>query len=448
MKNKTLLLILGGLFVAATAWASIVYSQNLVSEAALAVNKNFPLDLKTAGRGGATIKQVAATATYSNAAPAATTFTDGGVASGTFTVTSITGLVGVKASQTITVTSTSSLRNAILVVRGSGSTTQLREGYNWNVGTGTATTAANIARILDKVAGIDASSAGNIIYATATVAGTAGNAFTLSKISAANLTLGGATFSGGVDDAYVDIAGQRLTRGTQWAVGASTVATAGNIATAIRANTTLNAAITVSTSASAVVTLTYKTVGTAGNVALATFPSSITKSGTALVNGTDSAYSLSGTTIHKVAHGLSTGLAALYSTGGFTLSGLTNQTTYYAYRVDADNYKLSTSTTNAVAGTGIVLASTSTAGPHTWTLTPLAMAGTFGFQWQTSDDNVTWTNVPLSVSISSVSFATPFTAGSASWNFGAVGHRYLRVAETQGTSGGMVLTVSVTGRND
>lgn len=445
MNKKSLILLAGALVTAVLVCAGVTYSGYLVNEPALAVNKNFVLDLKTAGRGGTSISRVAATASYSSPSLSAATWTDGGVASATFTVTSISGLEGVQASQTITVDSTSTLRNAILIVNG----VQLREGYNWRVGATPTATATSIAAIVTKVAGIDASASGAVVYATATTPGTAGNAFTLAKISASNISLGGATFAGGVDDAYVEIAGRRLTQGTEWEVGASTAETAGNIATAIRADSILNALVTVSTSASAVATVTYRTVGTDGNVALNTFPSSITRSGNTLVNGTDSAYTLNTTNITKVAHGLSTGLAVLYSTGSsFPISGLTQQTTYYAARIDADTFALATSTQNAVAGTYITLASTSTAGPHSFTVTPIAIAGTFGFQWQTSDDGITYTNVPLSVSISSVSFATPFTAGTASWDFGVVGHRYLRVAETAGTRGGIALQIAVTGRND
>lgn len=445
MKKKVPLLILGALFVAAIVRASIVYNSYLVNEPALAYSTAFVLDLERDGIAGTSINRVSATTAYSSSTLASVQFTDGGVASATFTVTSITGLEAVQASQTITVDSTSSLKNAILYVNG----VPLRQGYQWRVGTTTTTTAENIAAIVTKVTGVDASAAVGVVYATATTAGTAGNAFTLTKISAGNLTLGGATFAGGVDNAYVEIAGERLTRGTHWAVGASTVATAGNIATALRANTVLNALVTISTSASAVGTITMRSVGTAGNVAFGTFPSGITRSGNALTSGADAAWAINTATIHKVSHGLYDAVAVLYSTGAVAIGGLTDQTTYYAYRVDADNFKLATSTTNAVAGTGIVLTSSSTAGPHTYTLAPLTIAGTFGFKWQTSDDGITYVDATIDgVAASSVTFATPYTASSASWNFGAVGHRYLRVLESAGSAGAWNVQVSVTGRND
>lgn len=446
MKKTSLVAVAGGLLLAvALVRAAVVYNAYLVNQPALAYSKNFVLDLKTGGQNGRSIRSVAATAAYSVGTPSPTTFTDGSVATATFTVTSTSTLTGVQATAQITVDSTATLKNAVLFVNG----VRLRSFYEWKVGASTGATATNIATVINRLAGLDASAAGNVVYATATTAGTAGNAFTLTKQAASGLTLSGATFSGGVDNAYVEIAGQRLTRGTDWAVGASTVATAGNIATAIRANSTLNALITVSTSASAVATLTMRAVGTAGNVALNTSPVAITRSGDALTSGTDSAWTINTAVIHKVNHGLYDAVAVLYTTGTVAIGGLTNATTYYASRIDADNFRLATSTSNAVAGTGIVLTSSSTAGPHTYTLTPLTIAGTYGFKWQTSDDNVTWTDATISgVAASSVTFATPYTSGTASWDFGVVGHRYLRVNESAGTAGAMNLQIAVTGNSD
>lgn len=443
MKKKTLLCVLGGLLVAVAVRAGINYSANLVNETAIAYAKRFVLDLKTGGRGGTSIKTVAATAVYSNGTPSSTSFTDGSVGSGTLTVGSTSSLVAVSATNTITVASTTSLKNAILVVQGSGSQQVLRQGYQWSVGATPTATATSIAAILNRVSGIQASSAGSVVYATATVAGTAGNAFTLSKISAANLTLGGGTFAGGVADAFVQIGGITLTRGANWAVGASTALTAANIANAVRANSTLNALVSPSTS-SAVVTITAKAVGVAGNLSLASGPGSLTNSGVAMTGGTDSAYVVNATSIHKTAHGLTTALPVLY-TSTVTLTGLTTGTTYYAYRVDADNFKLSDTSTGAVAGVGFrTLASGSTAGPHTFTLAPLSIAGTFGFKWQVSDDNATWSDM----SVSSVTFGSPYTSGNANWDFGTVGHRYVGVLVSSGTAGGMAVTVGVTGRNN
>ncbi|MER9494141.1 hypothetical protein NKI86_20190 [Mesorhizobium sp. M0320] len=56
-------------------------------------------------------------------------------------------------------------------------------------------------------------------------------------------------------------------------------------------------------------------------------------------------------TLTKVAHGLSLGSGLMPTT---TVAGLTAGTVYYAIIVDADNFKLATSPTNALAGTPVV----------------------------------------------------------------------------------------------
>tara|TARA_R100001082_G_scaffold99877_1_gene68763 strand:+ start:604 stop:4011 length:3408 start_codon:yes stop_codon:yes gene_type:complete len=58
-------------------------------------------------------------------------------------------------------------------------------------------------------------------------------------------------------------------------------------------------------------------------------------------------------------HGISTGDRCLYDNGGgTTLAGLSDDTVYYAIKVDANTIKLATSTSNATAGTAINLTGT------------------------------------------------------------------------------------------
>lgn len=429
----------GVLALAAAAWASaVVFSGFIVNQPALAYNSTYALDLKTAGRNGRSIDTLAAQAVYSSTTFSNATFTDGGLSVNHLTVSDNTGLVAVAATDQITVASTSSLKNAIVIVKGK----QLRQGYDWFVGTGTATTAVSLASVINKITGIQASAAGGVVYATATVAGTAANAYAVTKISASNLTIAHATFTGGVDNAYVTLNGVTLTQGTDWTRASTSSGTAKAISNAIMATSALST-IFHSTWTSAVVYATSTAVGT-NAYACVGFPSAnLVWAAAVFTSGSDAAWTLNSATIHKVGHGLYTAVPVLYSTGTLAISGLTNQTTYYAYRIDADNFKLATSTTNAVAGTGIVLASTSTAGPHTYTLAPLAITGTFSFKWQASDDGTNWTDM----SVSSVTFPSPYTAGSTLWDFGAVGHRYVRVNVAAGTTGAMNLQVSGTGRN-
>lgn len=66
-------------------------------------------------------------------------------------------------------------------------------------------------------------------------------------------------------------------------------------------------------------------------------------------------------TINITSHGFGNGKAVVYhSNGGTAIGNLTNGVTYYAIKVDADNIKLATTYTNAIAGSVINLSSLGT----------------------------------------------------------------------------------------
>lgn len=160
-------------------------------------------------------------------------------------------------------------------------------------------------------------------------------------------------------------------------------------------------------------------------------------------------------TISGFSTGWTTGLAVLYSTGSVAISGLTNQTTYYISMISGGGtggsgttnpsvFKLSSSLANAVAGTGIVLASSSTAA-NNYTLAPLAFANTSGggVQPAWSDDGVNFVNATTgnwAASISSVTFAS--AGNNTLWDFGPIQHRYLRMSVAPPTSGAMKYTIT------
>lgn len=160
-------------------------------------------------------------------------------------------------------------------------------------------------------------------------------------------------------------------------------------------------------------------------------------------------------TISGFSTGWTTGLAVLYTSATVTISGLTNQTTYYLSVLSGGGtggsgttnpivFKLSSSLSNATAGTGIVLASSSTS-TNNFTLAPLSFTNTSGggVQPQWSDDNTNWTNASTGnygVAITSVTFAS---AGNTTlWDFGPIQHRYLRMKELPPTTGAMVYTIT------
>lgn len=68
-------------------------------------------------------------------------------------------------------------------------------------------------------------------------------------------------------------------------------------------------------------------------------------------------------TIYIYRHGLETGDGLDYYTAGSTIGGLTNDTTYYAIKVDQNRIRIAESYNNAIAGTYINLTSTAT-GTH------------------------------------------------------------------------------------
>lgn len=71
--------------------------------------------------------------------------------------------------------------------------------------------------------------------------------------------------------------------------------------------------------------------------------------------------------VNYIGHALLTGDTLLYSNGGGTsIGGLTNNNTYYVIRVDADNFKLATSLSNAQSGSAISI-TTGVGASHTFT---------------------------------------------------------------------------------
>ena len=62
-----------------------------------------------------------------------------------------------------------------------------------------------------------------------------------------------------------------------------------------------------------------------------------------------------GTNLTSTSHGLSTGDKLVYTAGGTALNNLSSGTTYYAIKVDDNNFRLASSSANASAGTAITV---------------------------------------------------------------------------------------------
>lgn len=318
-------------------------------------------------------------------------------------------------------------------------------GLDWTVADISSNTAINLVTAINADGAISpivtaSTTAATVVTLTCVTKGTACNSNTLA--ASTGLTAGGASFSGGQNPAYVVINGTTLTEGVDWTAVSTTSGSARAISDAIVANSTLNTVIA-STWAAAVVYTTSTAVGVNAYSVYAWPPAAFAwKSTTTFIAGTASAYSLNGTQITATAHGLTLALPVLYSTSGFALSGLTNQTTYYAIPVDANTFGLSLTSTGAVAGSYITLASSSTAGPHTFTVAPLAITGTASFKWQSSNDGTNFFDLP---NATSVTFGSPYTAATTIWD-GTINFKWLRFNFTAPTTGAMNVVVTGQGK--
>lgn len=102
--------------------------------------------------------------------------------------------------------------------------------------------------------------------------------------------------------------------------------------------------------------------------ALVSKPKFLTKLNTFDATST-SVVSTTAETITIPSHGFVTGDAVAYEASGTAIGGLTDGTTYYAIRVDADTIKLATNSSNATAGTAINLSAVGAGATDTLQLT-------------------------------------------------------------------------------
>lgn len=398
---------------------------------------------------------ISAQINYSSAVIPNVTFTDGSVSTFTLTVVSTQGIVGIKATNTITITNNSAIGSSAAITL-NGIT--YKNGEQWQAASVSSNTAISIKNAINNSGGygvIASTTSSTVITLTAVGIGTYANAFTLSSNVAA-LTAGGATFSGGQNAAVFSIKGVFFTAGVDYAIGNSTATTALNIAAAINANSSLNTLVVSSAAVGRYAGIVYTTgtvvasgyaitTSTHSALTIAPFTSSSSVTGAAtgtMYGGAASAYTIQTPVISVTNHGLSTGYGVWFSTGsGFGLSPLAINTTYYAISVDANNFKLASTQANALDGTAITLTSSNTSTTaHSFTLNTIPLTGISLFQLQASNDGINWLPYTLGRNggtISFVSFATPFTSGSTLWDIGSFGYRYLRMKYFGPTFGGV-----------
>jgi hypothetical protein len=333
------------------------------------------------------------------------------------------------------------LLGAILTVNGQ----QLANGIAWNsfdpsTGVSVATRAAlSLATTLNNVVGVAASASGSVVSATATIGGSAGNAFTMSS-NRTGMVVSGPNFAGGRDTATITTDGISLRNGVDWTAGASSTLSALSVAAAINANATLNQ-VMVATNVGGVVYATSTITGTTANFSLSSLTSALTVSG--FTGGGPTSINLTADTISVPNNNLTTALPVLYTkSAGTSPTPLVVGTTYYPIVVDANTFQLSYTSTGAIAGLPINITAQTATGGGSFLLSPSPLSGTAGFKWQESNDDANW----IDVNVSSITFGSPYTAGDVFWDFGQVNMRWLRFKATGPTTGGVAIAVKANGK--
>lgn len=383
-----------------------------------------------------------AQAVYSDGTPATHSIASGGRASATITIgNNPSGLIGTQASLTINVISSASVAGDSVVLNG----VVFTEGSHWNASVSSSTSAANLAAHIDAHPDFVATSLGSTVTVKYASYGVSGNGLPATTTDATNLKLSAATFTGGINQYSIFINGTELKEGTAFNANSSSATTGHNIVVAINANASINTQVIASSSSATPGIVTVKAIAPGySNYNIGSSTTGFLTSG-GFPGGPTSDVDLANDLINKTNHGLTTGLKVLLvTTAGTIPTGLTTGTTYFAIKLNENQYALATTSTTAVAGTKIDL--TGVTDNSTTDVRPLALslAGSNGFFWQASNDNTNFSSLST-VTFSSVTYSA---AGNSVWDFAEFDYKYLRVNFTGPTSGGIALSVKLYGRKD
>lgn len=380
-----------------------------------------------------------AQAVYSDGTPSSHTITSGTRASATITVvTNADALISTQASVTVNIVSTSGVSGDAVTLNG----IVFREGTHWTAVTSTITSASRLATIIDAHRDFVATSVGSTVTVRYAVVGTSGNGLPALTSDSTNLTLGASTFTGGINQHTITINGITLTEGVDFRAVSSSQTTANAITIAVNANSTLNTQVSASSSA-AIVTLTSLVSGYSNYSLTSSTSGFLTSAG--FPGGLNSDVDIANDLFNKTNHGLTTGLKVLIATTtNAPPTGLSNQTTYYAIKLNENQYALATTSTTAVSGTKIDITGITNSASMDVKPLALSLAAGNGFFWQASNDNSNFTTLSA-VTYSSVTYSA---AGNTLWDFGSFPYKYLRVNFTGPTSGGIALSIRIYGKKD
>jgi len=453
--------------------SDIVLPSSSVVNSVLVATRNIDVDLNQSHADALSVQVI-----YSSASPSAITFSDGTTSTASIRVADLTSLTTAYATNSITITTTAALSGANIYFNGD----TLKEGLHWNRGASTVTAAVAICNMLNRrYASVIISTVGygsTVVYSTAVTVGSAANAYTLSSSTPAAIACNSATFTGGQDNATINIANVTLQVNRDFFVGATSVTTAGRIAAAINASSQLSR-VMIATNTSGVVNATSTVVGIQSNFPITiSTPTALVASANNFIGGADSditlttainlfgglfnyTYATAGSlygvtnTIKKTPTGFGTGTELLLTkTSGTMPGGLTVNTTYFVSNQTATSFQLADTSTGAVAGIAIAITTTTQTGGGSFVLTPLAPSGTPTFKLQKSNDGTNFQDIYVSTQptltpiAASVSFASPYTAANQIWDLGKVYFRYLRLVFTAGTHGGVNMNYVLNGRRE
>jgi hypothetical protein len=291
--------------------------------------------------------------------------------------------------------------------------------------------------------------------------------FTDGSVSSATLTVSSSPAQGIIAET-VCINQTCLTDGKDWThspIGQSS-GTALSIANAINANTTLNQIIVATAPTNSSIIYTTATVVGQNYALYSSSPTALRwNPANAMVGGTNSAYTINTAVILSTTNWYSNGqtpmvaLPVVYTQGASAITGLTNQTTYYAIPISPNAFALATTSTGAVAGFGLLPNTSSTTIPgvfitlnssqtkttaDTYSLRPTVFAGSPSGFWQVSNDGNAWTTYTSSGTV-------PLTASGNSilgGDFGSINFAWIRFnLNTPPTGGALQFSIEPNGKN-
>lgn len=421
---------------AAVAVLHAAASVTLTNESALAYSKNYVLDTNAYS-----FKTVAAQVTYGTATLAASSFGNGATSSGTITVADNTALSSASAVGQIFVASTGSLANATVYLPGQSFT----EGVDFAMA-GTSTGTAVLLSTAISNRSIPWLSSVSVDAGSITLTAVFGSRY---NYPAVQITSDDSTdlvltqFTGGQDNAVLNVNGRTFTQGAAWSVGASSAATADSIVTALNADSVLSTLLTATSTASGVVTLTSLGNGALSNYAMSTStPAALAPNSATMTGGVDAAFTLNAAPIALPNNVFTLALPVLFTVGSGTApGGLVAGTTYFAIPGSGNEVSFATTSARALSNQPLLITSSSTqTTANSFTFTPLPFTGTAGFEWEVSNDGI---NFDVLTGVSSVTFTG---SGVATWNFGTLGFRYLELSFSSQTAGGAVLDTTIYGQ--